>query len=110
VHRMPAEHPFWANAPAALPGPDVLFSSPPYDRGGMTLQALRAKVGDPVFFSILRAWYKENRDGNVTTADFVALAERKSGQQLDTFFDVWLYQPVKPTSWWPIRRGGRAAA
>jgi aminopeptidase N len=94
-----ADNPFWTNPPAALPGPEVMFSSPPYDRGGMTLQALRVKVGDDTFFGILRDWYRENRDGNVTTADFVALAERESGQQLDDFFHVWLYQPGKPTSW-----------
>jgi aminopeptidase N len=95
----PAEDPFWATAPAALPGPEVMFSSPPYDRGGMTLQALRVKVGDDVFFEILRDWYRENRYGNVTTADFIALAERESGQQLDEFFDIWLFRPLKPTSW-----------
>jgi aminopeptidase N len=99
LYARPAEHPFWATAPNALPGPDVLFSSPPYDRGGMTLQALRVKVGDATFFSILRAWYRENRNGNVTTADFVELAERKSGQQLDDFFRIWLLEPVKPTTW-----------
>jgi aminopeptidase N len=95
----PASHPFWTNAPAALPGPDVMFSSPPYDRGGMTLQALRVKVGDPVFFDILRRWYRDNRYGNVTTAEFISFAERVSGQQLDEFFQVWLYQPGKPASW-----------
>ena len=52
----------------------------------MTLQALREKVGDDVFFTILRSWYAENRNGNVTTADFIALAERVSGRQLDEFF------------------------
>ena len=76
-----------------------MFSAPPYDRGAMTLQALRTKLGDATFFGILRAWYAEHRDGNVTTADFVALAEKVSGRQLKPFFDVWLYQPVKPTSW-----------
>jgi aminopeptidase N len=65
----------------------------------MTLQALREKVGDDAFLRIVRAWYEENKYGNVTTADFIALSERISGQQLDTFFDVWLYQPVKPTVW-----------
>jgi aminopeptidase N len=35
----------------------------------------------------------------VTTADFVRLAEKRSGRQLDAFFDTWLYQPVKPTTW-----------
>jgi aminopeptidase N len=95
----PATHPFWNDAPAALPGPDVMFSSPPYDRGGMTLQALRVKVGDSVFFEILRRWYGDNRYGNVTTADFIALAERESGQQLDQFFNTWLFVPGKPTNW-----------
>jgi aminopeptidase N len=89
----------WDPAPAALPGPEVLFHSPPYDRGAMTLQALREKLGDQTFFKILRSWYRENKYGNVTTADFIRLAERTSRQQLDEFFDVWLYQPVKPTSW-----------
>jgi aminopeptidase N len=63
----------------------------------MTLQALREKIGDDAFFTLLRTWFAENEDGNVTTADFIATAERVSGQQLDAFFDVWLYQPVKPT-------------
>jgi aminopeptidase N len=95
----PATSSFWNNPPAALPGPEVMFSSPPYDRGAMTLQALREKIGDAVFFGILRSWYQENRNGNVTTADFVELAERKSGQQLDDFFRVWLFERGKPTTW-----------
>jgi aminopeptidase N len=95
----PATSSFWRNPPAALSGPDVMFTAPPYDRGAMTLQALREKVGDSVFFDILRQWYADNRYGNVTTADFIALAERQSGQQLDSFFDIWLYRPVKPTTW-----------
>ncbi len=89
----------WDPAPAALPGPEVLFADPVYDRGAMTLQALREKIGDGDFFKLLRRWYKRNRYGNVTTAQFIATAERVSGQQLDAFFDVWLYRPVKPTTW-----------
>jgi aminopeptidase N len=65
----------------------------------MTLQALREKLGDDVFFTILRTWYAENRNGNVTTADFIALAERISGQQLDGFFTVWLYEAGRPETW-----------
>jgi aminopeptidase N len=89
----------WQRPPLDLGGPRFMFSSVPYDRGAMTLQALREKVGDSVFFDILRQWYGDNRYGNVTTADFIALAERQSGQQLDSFFDVWLVQPVQPTTW-----------
>jgi aminopeptidase N len=86
----------WFPAPAALNGPAELFHTPVYDRGAMTLQALRRLVGDATFFRIIRAWYSENRYGNVTTADFIALAERESGQQLDGFFHVWLYEEGRP--------------
>ena len=63
------------------------------------MAALRQKVGDTVFLQILRTWYAEHRGGNVTTADFIALAERLSGQRLDQFFNAWLFTPGKPTSW-----------
>jgi aminopeptidase N len=99
AYARPADDPFWTRPPADLGGPAFLFTSPAYSRGAMTLQALRGKVGDRTFFQILRAWYRQHRDGNVTTADFIRLAERRSGQQLDRFFQVWLYEPVKPTSW-----------
>jgi aminopeptidase N len=76
-----------------------MFDTPVYNRGAMTLQALREKLGDAAFFAIVRAWYAENRNANVTTADFISLAERVSGQQLDAFFDAWLYTEGKPQSW-----------
>ena len=91
----------WQGPPALIPDGASLFSPSfvPYNRGAMTLQALRVKIGDAVFFPMMRKWYADNRDGNVTTEDFIALAESESGQQLDAFFDVWLYTPGKPTSW-----------
>jgi len=62
----------------------------------MTLEALRELAGDATFFAILRAWYRDHRGGNVTTAEFIALAERKTGRQLDDFFDDWLYRAGRP--------------
>jgi aminopeptidase N len=90
---------FWTPPPANPGSPEFLFDGTIYDRGGMTLQALREKVGDPTFFRVMRGWAAQNRYGNATTARFVALAERESGTNLAHFFDVWLYQPAKPTSW-----------
>jgi aminopeptidase N len=89
----------WFPAPDALPGPAHLFGTPVYDRGALTLQALREKVGDTTFFQILRDWYAEHQHSNVTTEQFIATAERDSGQQLDDFFDVWLFQEGRPASW-----------
>ena len=94
-----ATDPFWARPPADLGGARFLFTDPAYERGAMTLQALRAKVGDAAFFAILRKWCARYRHDNVTTATFIAVAEAVSGRQLDSFFDVWLYQPGKPTTW-----------
>lgn len=90
---------FW-NPPPASPGtPALLFNGTIYYRGGLTLQALREKVGDFTFSRIVRDWATQNRYGNVTTPQFIAHAERISGQDLTHFFDVWLYQEGKPTSW-----------
>ncbi|GHJ46072.1 peptidase [Catellatospora sp. TT07R-123] len=85
----------WRIAPGE-PGKDNLFSGSVYQRGGMTLHALRKQVGDDKFFTILKTWTSENKDRNVTTEQFIALAERISGQDLHAFFDAWLFQPTRP--------------
>jgi aminopeptidase N len=95
----PADDPLWSPPSGAVADAADLFSNSVYVRGAMTLQALRGKVGDAPFFRILRRWYAEHRDGNVTTADFIALAQRESGQDLRAFFDAWLYQQGRPASW-----------
>ncbi|MFY1704317.1 M1 family metallopeptidase [Micromonospora sp. WMMA1923] len=82
--------------PPGRPGPENLFSESVYQRGGMTVHALRLAVGDDAFFRILKAWPEEKRDGNATTDEFVALAERISGKQLDDLFDAWLYGTQRP--------------
>ena len=79
--------------PAACPRPPSLFSDSVYDRGAMTLQALRVEVGDATFFRILRDWFAQHRYGNATTADFIALAERDSHRNLRGFFQLWLDKP-----------------
>jgi aminopeptidase N len=100
LYNTPAQNVTFWTPPPAVPGtPAFLFDGTIYNRGGLTLQALRQKVGDFAFFRILRDWATQNRYGNVTTPQFIALAERDSGIDLDHFFDVWLYQPDKPTSW-----------
>ncbi|MDN3352559.1 M1 family metallopeptidase [Actinomadura sp. DC4] len=88
----------WNIAPAA-PGRSALFGRSVYERGAMTLQALRRKVGDQHFFAILRAWVAEHRYGDATTPQFVALAQRISGMDLRHLFQVWLYDRGRPVNW-----------
>jgi aminopeptidase N len=82
--------------PPGDPGPDELFTSTVYVRGGMTLQALREQVGDEAFFEILRRWIAEQRDGTASTTDLIALAEAVSGQPLGDLFESWLYGDELP--------------
>ena len=90
---------FWTPPPGDPGTPFYLFNGTIYDRGAMTLQALRERVGDLTFFQIMRSWAAQHRHGNATTAQFIALSEQLSGMDLDHFFDVWLYEPEKPVSW-----------
>jgi hypothetical protein len=92
---IPADDPFWS-VKIGDPGPDLLFDIAVYYRGAMTLHELRLAVGDEVFFRILREWAQSRAGGNVTTAQFIRLAERISGQDLDQLFDTWLFSTEKP--------------
>ena len=91
----PPEEGFWLTT-IGDPGPDALFDFAVYIRGGMTLHALRGTVGDEAFFEILESWATSRRDSNVTTPEFVALAEDVSGQDLDALFERWLSTPGYP--------------
>lgn len=82
VDGIPPDDPFWELA-IGDPGPDALFWWPVYVRGALTLQALRQQVGDDAFIDIIETWATDHADGNVTTPEFIALAEQVSGQQLD---------------------------
>lgn len=79
------------------PGPARLFDPAVYERGAMTLQALRHKVGEEAFWRLLRRWVADHRGGNASTADFEALAAQVTGVDLDAFFDVWLRATKRPS-------------
>jgi aminopeptidase N len=96
LYATPAGSPSWRTLPGD-PGRGALFAGfPVYDRGAMTLQALRQRVGDDAFFRILRAWAAQRRYSTGSTADFRALAEQISGRDLHGLFQSWLYTPSKP--------------
>lgn len=82
--------------PPGAPGVASLFHPSVYDRGAACLHALRKQIGDTAFFDTLRAWARDYRDRSVTTAEFIALAERVSGQSLDQLFKRWLYDVGYP--------------
>jgi aminopeptidase N len=94
----PASSPIF-QPPPGRPGRQNMFSFSVYTRGAMALQALRERVGDRAFFRIIRTWAAQHQNGNVSTPQFVALAERVSHKPLRRLFQVWLYQKGKPRRW-----------
>jgi aminopeptidase N len=105
---LPADDPFWSVV-IGDPGVDLLFDNAVYTRGAMTLQALRNEVGDDTFWAIVRGWAASKSGGNGTTEQFIALAERIAGRQLDQVFDTWLFTAGKPTPSAVSGSGGAAA-
>ncbi|WP_369125294.1 hypothetical protein [Cryobacterium sp. GrIS_2_6] len=57
---------------------------------------MRAQVGDKAFFAGTRLWLNRYKGATATTVDFEAVMEKTSGQPLNTFFDEWLRQDLRP--------------
>jgi aminopeptidase N len=90
-----------ATAPADLvladPGLERMFDQRVYKRGGLTLHALRIRLGDERFFGLLREWTARHRHGSVRTDQFAALAQRYATEDLTAFFTTWLHhKPLPP--------------
>jgi aminopeptidase N len=87
------------------PGRKLMFDDRLYERGGLTLHALRCAMGDDAFFRMLRGWAALHRGGAVTTAAFTAHAARYSAEPLDDLFGAWLRTaklPPLPTPAVPV--------
>ena len=83
--------------PSPIPkSADQLFSPAVYWRGAYTLHALRETVGDDAFIEILHTYYSRYKDGNASTADFIAVAEEIGGQTAVETLNAWLYSDTVP--------------
>ncbi|MBK5270584.1 MAG: M1 family metallopeptidase, partial [Bacteroidia bacterium] len=68
-----------------------LLNSNNYEKGSWVLHMLRRQLGDSVFQQIIRSYYDVYKGKNADTKDFQAIAEKISGENLDSFFRQWLY-------------------
>lgn len=75
-----------------------------YSKGAVILHMLRGIVGSETFFNILKTYLEDPALAyNVaTTEDFQRVAEKVSGQNLDYFFQEWIYgenYPIYTVDW-----------
>jgi aminopeptidase N len=87
----------------ADPGVRRMFDDRVYQRGALTLHAVRLALRDDAFFGLLREWSTTHRNRTVTTQEFVATARRHATRPLDKLFRAWLLDPRLPAL--PTREG-----
>ena len=64
-----------------------------YQKGAWIMHMLRDKLGEVNFKNGIQAYYKKYFNANATTIDFIAEMEKASNQNLQPFFNQWLYKP-----------------
>ena len=70
--------------------PSSIFSVT-YGKGSRVLAMLRSYMGTPAFDRAFRRVFTEYRFGNLDVPGFQRICEEEAGQDLDWFFDPWLY-------------------
>jgi aminopeptidase N len=73
-----------------------LFDRHLYEKGGLVLHALRAELGDLLFWKGVHLYLMTHARGLVETRDLQRAMESVSGRALGRFFEQWLYKPGHP--------------
>lgn len=79
-----------------------LLNTNSYQKGGWMLHMLRQQVGDENFFQGLRTYHARFKYSNALTGDLQKVMEEVSGQNLEPFFQQWVFRaghPVIARSW-----------
>jgi len=76
--------------------PGDMFDAHTYPKGALVLHMLRNMVGDEPFFKIISHFLHRYAFDAVDTHDFIRSVKTVTGQNLDWFFDQWLFKPGHP--------------
>ncbi len=74
----------------------VEYAGNVYNKAAWVLHMLRLQLGDRDFFAALKHYLETNRNQNVVTADLVKAIEQTTGNNVDRFFDQWIYGAGAP--------------
>ncbi len=73
------------------PPPGYLFGTNEYQKGAWVLHMFRGIVGDDIFWQITRTYAERYAYGNASTQEFIDICTEIYGQDMNWFFDQWLY-------------------
>ena len=71
----------------------------PYYKGAFVLHMLRYLIGDEDFFKVIKEFLhskKKTLDNQVSTSDFIDIVRNTIGENIDWFFEVYLYEKKYP--------------
>ncbi len=78
-----------ASYPLNNPPPGEMFGMNSYLKGALLVHDLRRTLGDEDFYGGLRLYFERYGGSSASDAEFQALMEEVSGQDLDAFFARW---------------------
>jgi aminopeptidase N len=79
-----------------FPGPDSVFDTYAYPRGGAVLHMLRTVLGEEDWWRMINYYLRKYANQPVSTEQFRIAIEEATGQPMDWFFDQWLYRMGHP--------------
>ena len=85
-----------APAPKTITVSQMFHSNGVYNRGALTLHALRKQVGDTVFLSILKAAHSRTSKAGTSTEKFLEIVEELADEQAVAVVNAWLYNETLP--------------
>jgi aminopeptidase N len=76
--------------------PDDLFDAYVYQRGAAVLNMLKFVLGDEMFWKAVRHYLVKYQWQNVDTSQLISAIQESTGQNLQWFFDEWVYKMGHP--------------
>ena len=86
-----------APAPKTITASDMFDLNGVYNRGALTLFALRKQVGDTVFLSILKAAHSRTSGATTSTEKFLEIVDELADEQAVAVVNAWLYNDTLPS-------------
>jgi len=77
-------------------GPDAVFDTYAYPRGGAVLHMLRFTLGEENWWRAINHYLTKYAHQPVETEQFRIAIEEATGQSMDQFFDEWVYRMGHP--------------
>jgi len=76
--------------------PQDLFDAHSYQKGACVLHMLRFVLGDQRFFQVLKEFLHRYSFQPVDTHDFMKTVKEVTGENMDWFFEQWIFKPGHP--------------